>query len=72
MSSCCNYWSIFLGLFQVRAYAIASPSLLSLPIFIGGGNMNNYILAIVAAILAFVLGFLLTVMIGFKEEISKN
>lgn len=59
---------IFIGIFQVKAYAIASPCVLSMPIFIGGDSMMNFILACAAALIAFVLGFILTYIVGFKED----
>lgn len=59
---------LFLGIFQVQAYAIASPNLFSLPIYIGGESMTNFFLAIAGALIAFVLGFIFTVLLGFKEE----
>ena len=58
----------FLGIFKVRAYAIASPCLLSLPIFIGGESMTNFVLALVGAVMGFGLGFIITYIVGFKEE----
>lgn len=57
----------FLGIFKVKAFAIASPNLLSLPIYIGGEGMSNFVLACLGALIAFVLGFVLTYIIGFKE-----
>lgn len=57
----------FLGIFQVKAYAIASPNILSLPIYIGGEGMSNFVLACVGAIIALVLGFVFTYLIGFEE-----
>lgn len=57
----------FLGIFKVKAFAIASPNLLSLPIYIGGEGMSNFVLACLGALIAFVLGFILTYIIGFKE-----
>lgn len=59
---------IFIGIFKVRAYAIASPCLLSLPIYIGEGSLTNFILACVGAVMGFGLGFIITYVIGFKEE----
>lgn len=59
---------LFLGIFQVHAYAIASPCLLSLPIFIGGDSVTNFILACIGALMGFVLGFIITWIVGFKEE----
>lgn len=58
----------FLGIFQVKAYAIAAPGLLSLPIFIGGEGMTNFYLAIAGAVIAAALGFVFTWLIGFKED----
>lgn len=59
---------IFLGLFKVHAYAIASPSLFALPIFIGEAGMGNFILACVGALMGVVLGFVFTWLLGFKED----
>ncbi len=58
---------IFIGVFDVRAYATASCSFLTLPIFMGG-TMTNFYLACAAAVLATVLGFVITWFIGFDEE----
>ncbi len=58
---------IFIGIFDIRAYATASCSLLTLPIFMGG-PMSNFYLACAAAVLAVVLGFLVTWIVGFDED----
>ena len=58
---------VFIGIFDVRAYATASCSFLTLPIFLGG-PMSNFYLAVAAAILAFVLGFVITWIVGFDED----
>lgn len=58
---------IFIGIFDVRAYATASCSFLTLPIFMGG-PMSNFYLACAAAVIATVLGFVVTWVIGFDEE----
>jgi len=58
---------IFIGIFDVRAFATASCSFLTLPIFLGG-TMTNFILACVAAVMATVLGFVITWFVGFDEE----
>ncbi|ETP72090.1 glucose/maltose/N-acetylglucosamine-specific phosphotransferase system IIC component [Lachnospiraceae bacterium JC7] len=57
---------IFVGMFDVRAYATASCSFLTLPIFLGG-TMQNFALACVAAVIATVLGFVITWFVGFDE-----
>lgn len=59
---------LFIGIFQIKAYAIASPCLFSMPIFIGGDGMGNFFLACIAAIMAFGLSFVFTWMLGFKED----
>lgn len=58
---------IFIGIFDIRAYATASCSLLTLPIFMGG-PMSNFYLACAAAVIAVVLGFVITWFVGFDED----
>ena len=58
---------IFIGIFDIRAYATASCSFLTLPIFMGG-TMTNFYLACAAAVIATVLGFVITWIIGFNED----
>lgn len=58
---------IFIGIFDIRAYATASCSFLTLPIFMGG-SMSNFYLACAAAVMATVLGFVITCIIGFDED----
>ena len=57
---------IFVGMFDVRAYATASCSFLTLPIFLGG-TMQNFVFACAAAVMATVLGFVITWFVGFDE-----
>ena len=57
---------IFVGMFDVRAYATASCSFLTLPIFLGG-TMQNFVFAYAAAVMATVLGFVITWFVGFDE-----
>jgi PTS system beta-glucosides-specific IIC component len=59
---------LFIGIFDVRAYATASCSFLTLPIFMGGDSMSNFYLACAAAVIAVILGFAATWLIGFDEE----
>ena len=58
---------IFIGIFDIRAYATASCSFLTLPIFMGG-EMSNFYLACAAAVIAVILGFVITWIIGFDED----
>ena len=57
---------VFVGMFDVRAYATASCSFLTLPIFLGG-TMQNFVFACIAAVLATALGFVITWIVGFDE-----
>lgn len=57
---------VFIGIFDIRAYATASCSFLTLPIFMGGA-MSNFYLACAAAVIAVVLGFVITWFMGFDE-----
>lgn len=57
---------VFIGIFDIRAYATASCSFLTLPIFMGGA-MSNFYLACAAAVIATVLGFVITWFMGFDE-----
>ena len=59
---------LFIGIFDIRAYATASCSFLTLPIFMGGDSMSKFYLAVAAAVLATALGFAATWLIGFDEE----
>lgn len=58
----------FCGIFKVRGYALASPNLLSLPIFIGEAGMSNFIFACLGAAIGFGLGFVFTWLMGFDED----
>ena len=58
---------VFIGIFDIRAFATASCSFLTLPIFLGG-TMQNFVLACVAAVMATALGFVITWFVGFEEE----
>ncbi len=57
----------FIGFFDIRAYATASCSFLTLPIFMGG-SMTNFYLACAAALIATALGFVITWFMGFSED----
>jgi len=59
---------LFIGIFDIRAYATASCSFLTLPIFMAKDSMSNFYLAVAAAVIATVLGFVATWLLGFKED----
>lgn len=56
---------LYAGIFNIRAYAFANPSLPALPIYLDGGN--NIMHAMIMMLIAFVAGFVLTWLLGFEE-----
>jgi beta-glucoside PTS system EIICBA component len=60
--------SAFAGLTGVRSVAYASPSLLTLPIFLG----DRFLYAVLTAALSFTLSFLLTWFFGFEDQVLKE
>ena len=54
----------FAGITHVRAVAYASPSLLTLPIFLN----DSFVYTLLTVAIAFVSSFVLTLVLGFKEE----
>lgn len=58
---------VFMGILKIRAYAAASVSIITMPIFIGD-SLNNFILACIMGAVAFAVSFILTYLFGYKEE----
>lgn len=59
---------IFVGLFKVHSYSMGSFNIFTLAFTIGGDSLANFWIAVGCAILAFILGFIFTWILGFKEE----
>lgn len=59
------------GLFGVKAYVMASPGLISLPIFIGGDSMTGFIWACIGAAVSIVVAFVASYVM-MKAEFKKN
>lgn len=58
----------FAGLTGIRCYSFVTPGLLSLIGYVSGdAGMSNLIYAILTCVISFVAGFLLTIVLGFKE-----
>lgn len=70
---------IFAGLVQLKAYAMVTPGLLSLPMWIPPEG-RNFVYAIITVVIAAVVTFISTLIIGFddpgaapeKEEVKKT
>ena len=58
---------VVIGLMKVKGYAAASVSLLTLPVFMGEDTMN-FVYACIAAVIAVVLSFVITWIVGVNEE----
>ncbi|MDO4174679.1 MAG: PTS transporter subunit EIIC [Eubacteriales bacterium] len=56
------------GIMQVSASSFASPSLLALPIFVRADDPSNFMMAVACAAISIVLTFVVTWVMGFKEE----
>lgn len=57
-----------MGLFNVKAYALANLGLFSFGAYLG----DTFGYAVLACVVAFAVGFVLTYLIGFKEEASNE
>lgn len=58
------------GLIHLKAIAFVSPSILSLPIFIGRGS--NLITAIITVLVSFAASFVFVYLLGFKDQIKNS
>ncbi len=63
--ACGGFYS---GITGVKCYAFISPGLLSMPAFIGGDGMGNFINACIAAVIGFVVTFVLVWVWGYRDE----
>ena len=62
-----------LGMLKVRNYSGGSPGFLTLPSYIGGDSMTNFVYACIAAVLSVVVSFLVClVLYKDKEEVENT
>jgi len=61
---------LYAGIVGLKGYGIASPGLAALPIFIGPGN--NFINALIVCVIAFVVTFTATWLLGFEDPIDED
>ena len=62
---------LFLGLFRVCNYSGGSPGFLTLPSYIGGDSMTNFVYACIGAVISVVVSFVAClVLYRDKEEVS--
>lgn len=62
----------FVGLFSLKSYTFAVPSLLSLPQFVSETGNSNFANALIIAAMSIVLTAVVTWILGFKEEEVKE
>lgn len=60
------------GIFSIKAYALASPGLAAIPIFIGGEGLTNIIGTAVSIVVSFVVTFAATLLLGFEDEAKES
>ena len=58
---------IYAGISLLKAYANATPGLASLAMFIGGEGYKNIINAVITLVIALVVSFIATLVIGFED-----
>lgn len=51
---------LFAGLFGVRRFALGNPGLLTIPVYIGGEGISNFVYACIGCAIAFVITFILS------------
>lgn len=59
---------LFMGIVNLRSFAFAVPSILSIPQFVNNKIPSNFIYAIIVLIASFIITFVLTMVLGFNEE----
>lgn len=64
---------LFIGIMDVGRYAQVAPGLFALPSFIGDKGFNNFIYACIGCVIAFVVSFIVSCILGIEEpeEVEK-
>lgn len=62
---------LIMGIVGVKAFVLASPGLISIPMFIGGDGISNFVWACIATAVSIVVSFVLS-FIMMKAEFAKN
>ncbi|BDR56956.1 beta-glucoside-specific PTS transporter subunit IIABC [Xylocopilactobacillus apis] len=59
---------LFMGIVNLKSYAFAVPSIVSLPQFVSKTNSSNLINAIIVLVASFIITFVLTLIFGFDDD----
>lgn len=62
---------LYAGIVGLKSFGFASPGLASIPIFIGP-NASNFINAIITCVIAFVVAFAATWILGFEDPLEEE
>lgn len=60
------------GLFGVKSYALASPGLAAIAVFLGGEGLNNLYGALASIVVSFVVTFIVTLILGFEDPVDET
>ena len=63
---------LFLGVMNVVRYVQVPPSIIGLTGFIGGEGLSNLYLAIIGSVIAFVVGFVMQLILGMDKKEKDN
>ncbi|KLI75623.1 MULTISPECIES: beta-glucoside-specific PTS transporter subunit IIABC [Lacticaseibacillus] len=58
---------LFMGFVHLKAFAFAVPSFVALPQFMSDGQNQNFMFALIALAMSFVLSFVLTLVLGWDD-----
>jgi PTS system beta-glucosides-specific IIC component len=62
---------LFLGLFRVSNYTGGSPGFLTLPSYIGGDSMSNFVYACIGAVISVIVSFI-TCLILYRDKVESE
>jgi beta-glucoside PTS system EIICBA component len=63
---------IFVGIFNIKSFALASPGIISMIQFISPEQSSNFMNAIIVAVIASVVSFIAVFVLGFKDLTNKK
>ena len=63
---------LYAGFCGLKAFAFMTPSIINLPMWVGGNNPNNLMNAIITMIISAVVTFIATLVIGFDDPVCSN
>ncbi len=62
---------LFLGIFRVSNYSGGSPGFLTLPSYIGGDSMINFVYAVIGAVISVVVSFIVCLIL-YKDQVEEK